>query len=198
MAQRLEEVRNGVVKIIGDNSFSGTGFFISKQLCVTCHHVIWNKNQLMIEFNEQKFAAKWDESRSSLENDISMLIVEDEIGTSPVKCAQEVTPNLRVSVYGYTGFTQDDLRSGSEIPGELLNIKFPYQKPEKFREINNPWNKKPKVNVDVFQITANYAGNGLSGSPVWESNRGMVVGMFVAAQGEDPSRDLSSRGFIIQ
>jgi tetratricopeptide (TPR) repeat protein len=62
---------------------------------------------------------------------------------------------------------------------------------------SNPWNKKPRVNVMVHQISCTNAGLGLSGTPVWEPNRGKIVGMFMAAHGSDLHKDLSNTGYVI-
>jgi hypothetical protein len=199
MEQRLDDIKKGVVKIIGDNDFSGTGFFITKQQCITCHHVIYTKKEISIEVNGQRVRAEWDENNSYLENDISTLVVRDKnLDITPLYCAQELTPSLEVSVWGFTGTTEDMLASGSEYKGTLTTTQHAYTKPpdEKFRG-SQPWNKKPKVNVDVYDIPCDYVGSGLSGSPVWESNRGLIVGIFVAAAGANLAKDQSTRGFVI-
>ncbi len=49
----------------------------------------------------------------------------------------------------------------------------------------------------MYQVESTSAGIGLSGAPAWEPNRGKIVGMFAAVAGDDPSRDLSTVGYII-
>jgi tetratricopeptide (TPR) repeat protein len=91
------------------------------------------------------------------------------------------------------------LPSGKEVKGRLSTITTPYTEKEKVIDKNNsqPWKRKPAISVEAYQIETTYGGLGLSGAPVWEPNRGKIVGMFAAVAGMDPSRDLSTVGYVI-
>ena len=48
-----------------------------------------------------------------------------------------------------------------------------------------------------ISLTPTMPGVGLSGAPVWEPNRGKIVGMFTAVSGPDPFRDFSVVGYVV-
>jgi hypothetical protein len=196
MSQTLNDVKNSTVRVLGDGKFSGTGFFITEEYCVTCHHVICDHDEIKIEHEQREYNTKWIEEYSVLENDIAILKV-NKANALPLKCAKEATPHVRVSVWGFSHYTKDNLPLGREIQGELSSTTTIYEATEKHLDGKNPWNKKPKVNVNVFQLPCSGAGLGFSGAPVWEPNRGKIVGMFVSLLNQDPHRDSSIEGYVI-
>jgi tetratricopeptide (TPR) repeat protein len=196
-SQTLVDVSRNIVKVTGDGSF-GTGFFFQPEYCITCHHVICKMNTIKIEYNKNSYDAEWSKSYSSMEEDIAVLRVPD-INIQPLLCAKETTPLIKVSVYGLTQATRKSLASGHEVIGELNTIptKWTPDGEQIASDEKKPWKRKPAVEVDVYELQTRYAGVGLSGAPVWEDNRKKVVGMFIAVQGDDPYRDLSTIGFVI-
>jgi len=195
MKQALADVRDNTVQVTGDSSL-GTGFFVQKEYCVTCHHVICRMDKIRIRHKGHTYSAKWVEDPSLMDKDIAILRV-GSANVRPLGCAMETTPLLTVSVWGFTLQTKSSLPMGLEIKGELSSETTLFQSPEQHIRGTRPWNKKPKTGVDVYQLQCSYAGVGLSGAPVWEPNRRKIVGMFSAVQGPDPYRDVSTVGYVI-
>jgi hypothetical protein len=53
MGQTAEDIRDNIVKIADENgNCVGTGFFIHKEYCVTCHHNICRLNEIYVEREE--------------------------------------------------------------------------------------------------------------------------------------------------
>jgi hypothetical protein len=198
MTQTLNDVKNNVVKVTGDNSF-GSGFFIQKEYCVTCHHVICVMDDIRIEHDGNTYDADWVEEYSDMVKDIAVLKIKNA-SVKPLECAMETTPLIPVSVWGFSQATESSFPAGREVMGELSTVPTPFtpeQASDKQIIGSKSWNKQDKVNVEVYQLHCTYAGVGLSGAPVWEPNRMKIVGMFVAVQGPDPYRDLSTVGYVI-
>ena len=65
MSQTNEDIRDNVVKVVDSKGdFKGTGFFIEvkgNKYCITCHHCIYQLNQISLERNNSRFASKWDQ-----------------------------------------------------------------------------------------------------------------------------------------
>ena len=164
MGQSLSEVSSNIIKVIGDNNSSsfGTGFFVQKGFCVTCHHVICRMNNIKIEHNNKSFDAYWYSNYSDMENDIAILKVSDlTTEINPLECAKETTPEITVKVWGFTKASNDSLPIGKEVKGTLSTVTTKFQSPEEQILNNNAtqrlWNKKPKVFMDVYQLDTNYA-----------------------------------------
>ena len=73
---RIEEILEALVKILGPNKkeVSGTGFVIKEDgHIVTCHHVIFNLNKIIVDHLWQEYEAQWCEDYSDPEVDIAIL-----------------------------------------------------------------------------------------------------------------------------
>lgn len=191
----LEDVKKSTVKIICDGMFCGTGFFYKQNYCITCHHVIYRATKLQIEVDGKIYDAEWIENFSAMEFDVAVLKV-NEVNCNPLLCAKEITPCLNVKIWGYTKQSLDKLPAGKEIDGELVTTITKYTSSADEITIKKPWNQKPFVNVDAYQIKCNNAGEGLSGAPIFESERGKIVGIFVGMH-EIGSSDFTNEGYVI-
>src|SRR5690242_20699780 len=98
MGQTAEDIRDNIVKIVdGQGRCVGTGFFVQKECCVTCHHNIWQLDDIFIERDieveggEQKkhYHAEWIEDFSDMQKDIAVLKVQNA-DFKPLRCHAEV------------------------------------------------------------------------------------------------------------
>jgi hypothetical protein len=197
LGQDASVVQQNKVKIKDQSEFCGTGFFISTDCCLTCHHVICQLDKIKVEHNGRTYDAKWIKD-SPKEKDLAFLKVKDA-NVIPLKCAEQITPSKRVSIYGYSQATNESLRDGIEVLGLLGDVPGTYTpticRNMKFR---NEWNETPQVNVKVYTLHKfNSGGLGLSGAPVYEKNRRQIVGVCLALQGPDPARDITTVGYAI-
>lgn len=62
------DVRDNIVKIIdGNENFEGTGFFIRKEYCITCHHTICRMDEIFVQRGYEKYSAQYVEEFSNME-----------------------------------------------------------------------------------------------------------------------------------
>jgi S1-C subfamily serine protease len=116
LKQTIDDVKKKTVKIIGDGSFCGTGFFYKKGYCITCHHVIYKVRKIQIEYDGQLYDTEWSKDYSSMEFDIAVFKVRD-LDLDPLLCAKETTPTLDVSIWGFTKESVDKFSEGKEFSG---------------------------------------------------------------------------------
>jgi Trypsin-like peptidase domain len=197
--QTPQEVRDNVVMITDGSGNFGSGFFIDKKYCLTCHHVIYLMEKIKVLHGNSTYDAEWDKKLSDMSKDIAVLKVENA-NVKVLECANEITPGLDVAIYGFTAYTIDQLPQGTGVPGTLEDTRGPMSRSAvdpKDIPYKNPWNQKPRVDVEAINIKVESAGPGLSGGPVFERRVGKVVAMFRAAQGMDISKDVSNMGYAI-
>ena len=179
MTQLASDVRDNVVKVIdGRNNFGGTGFFIRKEHCITCHHTICRMDEIFVQQRNEKYLALWIEELSDMKKDIAVLKVK-ESNLKPLECAKEALPELPVSIWGYSAVNLENFPEGQMVKSQLYDTPFVINwKEEQLRE-NKKWNKKPKVEVYVYRCSGKI-DRGFSGSPVCYTVNSKVVGMFSA------------------
>jgi Flp pilus assembly protein TadD len=189
----VKYIRNNIVKVIGDKSF-GTGFFIEKEYCVTCHHVIYKMNEINVEHSNNIYPAEWVKEYSDMGRDIAVLNVKG-CNAKPLLCSRQALPQIDICGFGFLSDLIENIPQGTQFNGKLQfggdMAYFPAENvTTSFK--SNEWNKKPEVNVDSYQLNCNIAGSGISGSPVFYTVNWMVVGMFMA----NPKKT-SNMGYVI-
>lgn len=180
MSQTIEHIRDNVIKIVDSKGgFIGTGFFIEidqKKYCLTCHHCIYNLDEIYVEKNNLKYVAEWIEEYSEMKKDIAVLAVKD-CPIQPLKNSKEALGGLQVFVWGFPDKDIYHYPEGKPVEGCYLSrIWFLLLWEEKTVKGVNIWNKKPEVRVYAFQIKNKFEV-GFSGSPVCYSITNQVVGM---------------------
>jgi len=144
---------------------------------LTCHHNIYELENIHIRKDDIDYEAEWLREYSDVSKDIATLRVKD-CPIQPLECAKEARPKLEVDVWGFPSAGSDIFPKGRTIEGRLGKTLIPlhWQGQESG---DNEWNVKPEVNVDVFQIEAK-TEQGFSGGPVSYTEDNVVVGMFEA------------------
>jgi hypothetical protein len=57
MTQTASDVRDNIVKVIdGKDNFGGTGFFIRKEYCITCHHTICRMHEIFVRGIDEEYS----------------------------------------------------------------------------------------------------------------------------------------------
>jgi len=194
--QTMDDVKKSTVKIVGDGQFCGTGFFYKRGYCITCHHVIWTLDKIQVEHENQTYDAEWSQDYSSMDFDIAVLKING-LDLPPLRCAKETTPSLPVSAWGYTSASVGKFQVGKVFSGELETTKTWYTSESAQTNLQNPWNLRPAIKVEAYQLSSKTAGPGLSGAPIFEPNRGKIVGMFVGILAVDAGPDISNEGYVI-
>ena len=104
MSQRVEDIRDNIVKIVDDRgNFHGTGFLIEikhSKYCITCHHCICRLNKIYIARGTEMWHAEWLEDFSDMSKDIAILENRDISIKSLVYA--EAMAQLRVYLWGYS------------------------------------------------------------------------------------------------
>ncbi len=195
MGQTAEDIRDNIVKIVDENgNCVGTGFFIHKEYCVTCHHNICRLDEIYVEREEdnieagqqqrkRRYRAEWIEEFSDMQKDIAFLKVQGA-DFKPLEYRRETYGNIPVVVRGFPLQDLYNFPDGKDERGTLTDI------PERFRwkeeEIvvesedgKKKWNMKPEVNVQVYAFNGKFH-LGFSGAPVCYQHDWKIVGMFEA------------------
>ena len=97
MSQRVEDIRDNIVKIVDNKgNFKGTGFLIEikdVRYCITCHHCICRLNEIYIERNSSiKCPLEWIEEYSDMNKDIAVLKVKDCNNVKSLKYNKQAMP----------------------------------------------------------------------------------------------------------
>jgi Trypsin-like peptidase domain len=183
LSQTSEDIRDNIVKIIDDKkNFKGTGFFIDVKgsiYCITCHHCICRLDEIYIEAFEKKYHAEWIEELSNMSKDIAIMKVEN-CNVKHLKYVQQAMAQLPVSLWGYSDIELEIFPQGAPAKkGSLSDAEIPFKWKMENVTGNKKWNKKPEVNVNVFQYDGKFkVGN--SGSPVCYTGNNNVIGVFAA------------------
>jgi tetratricopeptide (TPR) repeat protein len=179
MTQTASDVRDNIVKIIDHNeNFGGTGFFIRKDYCITCHHSICKMDEIFVQRGTEKYLAQWVEELSNMEKDVAVLKVK-ESNLKPLECAKEAMPELPVSIWGFSAADLENFPQGAMVKSQLYDVPFVIKWKEDQISQTKKWNKKPTVEVYVYRCSGKL-DKGFSGGPVCYSVNSKVVGMFTA------------------
>jgi tetratricopeptide (TPR) repeat protein len=191
MGQTAEDIRDNIVKIADENgNCVGTGFFIHKEYCVTCHHNISGLNEIYVEREgdnigegqqkKRRYSAEWVEEFSDMQKDVAFLKVK-AADFKPLEYRRETYGNIPVIVRGFPLQELYNFPEGKDERGTLRHIRerFRWREEEIIVEVQDKWNIKPEVNVQVYAFNGKFSA-GFSGAPVCYEHDWIVVGMFEA------------------
>ena len=172
-----DRVKKSVIKILRKGKIVGTGFWVLPDgYFITCFHVISNKKMVVypiinIEYNNTPYTAEFCSQFSDSKNDIAVckLLSEKKVNVHSVSLGFPKT-GLAVRSYGYRSRWEEGysvtgrLYSGENIPsrGYVYNLKDTDMPPGSTLE-------------------------GMSGAPVYELKREVVVGIQYAEEEGGPS-----------
>ena len=112
--------RNGI--------FGGTGFFIGNEYCVTCHHNIFQFDEIYIQKKNKKLPAEWVEEYSNAEKDIAILKIRNS-GFRPLLRFPQLTPGTEVFVFGFSHNEYQYFKEGSRVMMELRYYRYCFYLP---------------------------------------------------------------------
>jgi hypothetical protein len=139
------DIKNSIVRIVDDKgAFSGTGFFVTNEICVTCHHVISRLNQINVQSKDSIYPAEWDEKHSNMEKNIAVLRVKNS-GVTPLPLAKEAFPGADVTIFGFSSDTLLNFPEGIAIYGRLSQVPLTFAWPEQESQGDRP--RGPTSNV---------------------------------------------------
>jgi tetratricopeptide (TPR) repeat protein len=202
MGQTAEDIRDNIVKIADENgNCVGTGFFIHKEYCVTCHHNICKLDKIYIEREEENIEgqhrirrhhAKWVEEFSDMQKDVAFLKVKNA-DFKPLEYRKETYGTIPVVVWGFPFQDLYNFPLGRDESGTLTDILKPFRWKEEeivveSEDKKKKWNTKPEVNISVYAFNGKFY-EGFSGAPVCYQHDRKIVGMFEAKD--------DNQGFII-
>jgi tetratricopeptide (TPR) repeat protein len=185
MGQTAEDVRDNIVQIVSkEGQFAGTGFFVQKEYCVTCHHCICRLDEIFVtREGKDKFPAEWVQEYSDMEKDIAVLRVKGH-DFLPLQCKKETYPKISVVVVGFPGDDLYHFPEGKNEEGTLAATSKQIRWKSEDMEGGRPWNKKPETKIRVYGFGGKFE-EGFSGAPVCYQEDHKVVGMFEAKDEND-------------
>jgi tetratricopeptide (TPR) repeat protein len=201
MGQTPEDIRDNIVRITDENgSCIGTGFFIHKQYCVTCHHNLCGLDRIYIEREnnsetgrqKERYHAEWVEEFSDMQKDVAFLKVLD-VDLKPLLYRRDTYGSIPVVVRGFPSQDPYPFPLGREERGTLTDIDQPFRWKEEeiiveLEDNRKKWNLKPEVEVSVYAFNGKFH-EGFSGAPVCYQHDWKIVGIFEAKD--------DNQGFII-
>ena len=122
-------------------------------------------------------------------SDISILKIRTKIPVKPLRNNLQMLPKLKVFVWGFSSVDILNFPKGSLVENITLSEEyFEFVWPEEALNGNNPWNHKPRVRINVYQVEGN-VDLGFSGAPVCYEGDKKVIGIFTARN--------NKRGYVI-
>jgi tetratricopeptide (TPR) repeat protein len=194
--QTAEDIRDNIVKITDETgNCVGTGFFIHKEYCVTCHHNIYELDEIYVEREDNnieggqqtksRYHAGWVEEFSDMQKDVAFLKVKSS-NFKPLQYRRETYGNIPVAVRGFPLEDLYNFPDGIDERGKLRHVRERFRwkemkiiASEEVEDKKRKWKIKPKVDVKVYAFDGKFS-LGFSGAPVCYEHDWKVVGMFEA------------------
>ncbi|MBW4569499.1 MAG: trypsin-like peptidase domain-containing protein [Tolypothrix carrinoi HA7290-LM1] len=189
----LDDLRKSMVKILHSNGETGgSGFIIHADgYLVTCHHVIYLLDALIVEYKGQVYQAEWCEDLSNIEVDIAILKIDVE----DAKAVTIINPqqlSTSVKVYGFPPAKKANFPEGFDVFAQSIRASAPLNVVSTYKirnqneiKFNNPWNKLPQENSAFLshQLDAKVE-SGSSGGAVLAEELGGVVGVIQSSKSD--------------
>jgi len=153
----------------------GTGFLVSKNLVVTCAHVVTSigldaENRIRVQFTgeDQKLHARVLNEFLDFDRDVAILEIEAiPTGVHPLRMERAATCRLNAELYTF-GYASAAGENGISGLGYFRNFA---------------------ANSQVFQFRMHEADHGHSGAPVLDVGRGVIIGMVQKGKTEPGRND---------
>jgi len=174
LAQTNDSIRKNIVRVIDKRGcFRGTAFFLQKECCITCHHILDTFDELYVVKDNNRTLAVYDRDYSNIEKDIAVLKVKYP-PVKPLECAKEIFPNLSVIIKGFPTKSISELIEPKEIKSHLSRAAYKIS----FTEGTN--GDRPKL--EAYRLSENVQ-NSYDGAPVCYLFNMKVIGMYTSKQG---------------
>ena len=94
-----EIIMQNIVRIVDkDGKLAGTGFFIQKDLCITCHHNIWKLDRIFVTRDpddaNKRYEAVWMDEYSDDKIDLAVLRLENAPFRPPSMCTRSAASSI--------------------------------------------------------------------------------------------------------
>jgi HEAT repeat protein len=189
----IDDLRNSMVRILGpDGKAVGSGFIIRADgYLITCHHVIYQLEQLKVEYQGQRYEAEWREGYSNPEVDIAIL----KIPVADVKPVPIINPrdlSTSVIVYGFPRSKEQNFPDGYDVSAAHIRRSAPiatistYRSREIPERLSNPWNTLPlDTSTFLSHRIDEKVDPGTSGGPVFAEALSGVVGVVQCSKSDE-------------
>ncbi|MEQ8387060.1 MAG: HEAT repeat domain-containing protein [Coleofasciculus sp. A1-SPW-01] len=188
----LDQLRESMVKILNPakGETAGSGFIIRADgYLVTCHHVIYLLDRLIVEYQGQEYEAQWCEALSNPDVDIAILKINIENAPAvPIINPQQLSTS--VTVYGFPPSQQKYFPEGINFSAPTIRPSSPVKILPTYRiptvTATNPWNRLPQKQSTFLshRIDAKVE-SGTSGGAVFAEDLGGVVGVIQCSKRDE-------------
>ncbi|MEQ8539554.1 MAG: HEAT repeat domain-containing protein [Coleofasciculus sp. D1-CHI-01] len=188
----LDQLRESMVKILNPakGETAGSGFIIrSDGYLITCHHVIYLLDRLIVEYQGQEYEAQWCEALSNPDVDIAILKINIENAPAvPIINPQQLSTS--VTVYGFPPSQQKYFPEGINFSAPTIRPSAPVKILPTYRiqtvTGTNPWNQLPqKQSTFVSHRIDTKVDSGTSGGAVFAEELGGVVGVIQCSKRDE-------------
>jgi hypothetical protein len=188
----LDQLRESMVKILNPakGETAGSGFIIrSDGYLVTCHHVIYLLDRLIVEYQGQEYEAQWCEALSNPDVDIAILKINIENAPAvPIINPQQLSTS--VTVYGFPPSQKKYFPEGINFSAPTIRPSAPVKILPTYRiqtvTATNPWNRLPQEqSTFVSHRIDTKVDSGTSGGAVFAEDLGGVVGVIQCSKSDE-------------
>lgn len=173
-----------------DNNAIGSGFIIrSDGFIVTCHHIIFQLNEIKVRYNDQIYIAEWCDSCSDSDIDISILKIDIE-NAIPVVLTNEIIDENGLIFYGYPRSKIEYMPYGCDLDCKEIQCSSRINTFETYEDLEikytNKWNVLPNINssYDSYKSLVKVE-EGFSGGAVVRKSTGDVIGVIQSSKDDE-------------
>ena len=185
----IDNIKNCVVQVSSKEKFSGTGFFISHRgYIVTCHHVIYSLDEILVTYEGKRVEAKWCKQYSNIDADLAVLKI-DETSFDNIEIVRIVNPinfsSQKALLYGFPSKKREQNPNGFSYDSVTIRYSEDVSLKSFFKssKLNiNRWSKMPNENSTYSSIRIDNieVDSGASGGLVYVEELDGVVGVIQA------------------
>ncbi|MEQ9236039.1 HEAT repeat domain-containing protein [Coleofasciculus sp. E2-BRE-01] len=188
----LDQLRESMVKILNPDKgeTAGSGFIIrSDGYLITCHHVIYLLDRLIVEYQGQEYEAQWCQALSNPDVDIAILKITIENAPAvPIINPQHLSTS--VTVYGFPPSQKKYFPEGINFSAPTIRSSAPVNILPTYRiqtvTATNPWNRLPQEqSTFVSHRIDTKVDSGTSGGAVFAEELGGVVGVIQCSKSDE-------------
>ncbi|MEQ8958237.1 MAG: serine protease, partial [Coleofasciculus sp. C2-GNP5-27] len=188
----LDQLRESMVKILNPakGETAGSGFIIRADgYLITCHHVIYLLDRLIVEYQGQEYEAQWCEALSNPDVDIAILKITIENAPAvPIINPQQLSTS--VTVYGFPPSQQKYFPEGINFSAPTIRPSAPVKILPTYRiqtvTATNHWNRLPQEQSTFLSHRIDTkVESGTSGGAVFAEDLGGVVGVIQCSKRDE-------------